>query len=148
MSNTEVPDLVEHASSRPLDATIERLVRTIVDRGMTIFARIDRAANGREAGTSMPPSTVLHYRADRHIRPGALHARAVRHGRAARPTAPPADLLSIPGLLVDRELSTRRVRHRRRALCCCGAWFHSGFDRWRCGHWRRWSLRDCSLAHW
>jgi hypothetical protein len=122
MSNTQVPDLVEHASSRLLDATIERLVRTIVDRGMTIFARIDHAANARDAGTSMPPSTVLHYLADRHIRPGALHARAVRHGRAARPTTPPAGLLSIPGLLVDRELSTRRVQ--------------------------RWSLRDCSFAHW
>ena len=61
MSNTEVPDLVEHASFLPFDATLERLVQAIQDRGMTIFARIDHAANAREAGLSMPPSTVLIY---------------------------------------------------------------------------------------
>jgi len=61
MSDTEVPDLVEHASSLPFDATVERLVQAMLDRGMTIFARIDHAANAREAGLSMPPSTVLIY---------------------------------------------------------------------------------------
>ncbi|HUC16158.1 MAG TPA: DUF302 domain-containing protein [Acetobacteraceae bacterium] len=61
MSNTEVPDLVEHASSLSFDATVEHLVQAIVDRGMAVFARIDHAANAREAGLSMPPSIVLIY---------------------------------------------------------------------------------------
>ena len=61
MSNAEAPDLVEQASSLPFDATVERLAQTILKRGMTIFARIDHAANAREAGVSMPPTTVLIY---------------------------------------------------------------------------------------
>ena len=60
---------------------------------------------------------------------GALHADAVRSGRVARPAAPPAGLLSIPHLLVGRELSARRVRHRWLALRRCRTRFHSGFDR-------------------
>lgn len=61
MSNIEVPDLVEHVSSLSFDAAIERLMQAIRDRGMTVFARIDHAANAREAGMRMPPSTVLIY---------------------------------------------------------------------------------------
>jgi uncharacterized protein (DUF302 family) len=43
------------------DAAIGRLIQAIRDRGMTVFARIDHAANAREAGMNMPPSMVLIY---------------------------------------------------------------------------------------
>lgn len=53
--------LVEHSSPLPFIPTLERLSKAIVDAGMQIFAVIDHAANAREAGLSMPPSTVLIY---------------------------------------------------------------------------------------
>jgi len=43
------------------DATVERLTQAITNAGMQIFAIIDHAANAREAGMTMPPSTVLIY---------------------------------------------------------------------------------------
>ncbi len=53
--------IVEHVSPLPFDVTLERLDHAIVDHGMTIFARIDHAANAREVGLSMPPAIVLIY---------------------------------------------------------------------------------------
>ena len=61
MSDTPASDIVEHVSSLPFDATVERLVKAIADHGMTIFARIDHAANARDVGMSMPPAMVLIY---------------------------------------------------------------------------------------
>jgi uncharacterized protein (DUF302 family) len=54
-------DIVEHASPFAFDATVERLRRVLTEHGMTIFAVFDHAANAREAGLSMPPTTVLVY---------------------------------------------------------------------------------------
>ena len=61
MTDSRNPHIVERASPLPFDDTIERLVHTIEDGGMTIFARIDHAANARSVGLSMPPATVLIY---------------------------------------------------------------------------------------
>lgn len=61
MSDTQAPDIVEHMSAMPFDATVERLVQTIAGRGMTIFARIDHAANARAVGMTMLQATVLIY---------------------------------------------------------------------------------------
>ena len=61
MSDTEGPDIVEHASPLPFDITVQRLVQAITDRGMTLFARIDHAAHARDVGAMMPPATVLIY---------------------------------------------------------------------------------------
>ena len=61
MSNAPSPDLVEQASPVPFEATVERLARAITDHGMTIFARIDHAAQARDVGLSLPPTTVLIY---------------------------------------------------------------------------------------
>ncbi|HVW54929.1 MAG TPA: DUF302 domain-containing protein [Rhizobiaceae bacterium] len=61
MSGIREPDIVEHASSLPFDETVERLAQIITGAGMTIFARIDHAANARDAGMTMPPATVLIY---------------------------------------------------------------------------------------
>ncbi len=60
MSDME-PDIVEHASPLPFDSTIEKLAHAIEGAGMTIFTRIDHAANARNVGLAMPPATVLVY---------------------------------------------------------------------------------------
>lgn len=52
-------DLVEHIGSRSFDATVDRLVAAIEGAGMTVFARIDHAANARQAGLAMLPALVL-----------------------------------------------------------------------------------------
>jgi uncharacterized protein (DUF302 family) len=61
MSDAESSDITQHASSLPFDETVERLVQAIANGGMTIFARIDHAANARNVGMTMPPATVLVY---------------------------------------------------------------------------------------
>jgi uncharacterized protein (DUF302 family) len=61
MNDTQTPDIVEHTSPLPFDATVERLVQVIAGHGMTIFARIDHAANARQVDMTMPPTTVLIY---------------------------------------------------------------------------------------
>lgn len=61
MSDNRTPDVVEHASPLSFDATVERLVHVMTDRGMTIFARIDHAAHARDVGLTMRPATVLIY---------------------------------------------------------------------------------------
>jgi uncharacterized protein (DUF302 family) len=54
-------DIVEHASPFPFDTTVDRLRHALTEHGMTIFAVFDHAANARDAGLSMPPTTVLVY---------------------------------------------------------------------------------------
>ncbi len=61
MNNIRPCEFVEHASPLPFDATLECLVTAIAERGMTLFARVDHAANARDVGMSMPPATVLIY---------------------------------------------------------------------------------------
>ena len=52
---------VEKRSPLPFDVTVERLSRAISGAGLHVFAVIDHAQNARNAGLSMPPSTVLIY---------------------------------------------------------------------------------------
>lgn len=61
MNDPQMPAITEHESPSPFDATVERLAQAITQRGLTIFARIDHAANARAAGMTMPPATVLIY---------------------------------------------------------------------------------------
>ncbi len=61
MSGTQSPGIVEHASPLPFTETVERLIQMITDAAMTVFARIDHAANARDVGMAMPPATVLIY---------------------------------------------------------------------------------------
>jgi uncharacterized protein (DUF302 family) len=80
---------VDHLSPFPFELTVERLMRSITDAGMQLFASIDHAANAREAGLSMPASTVLIY------------------GKAAGGTpvmlASPASALDLPLHVLVRE---------------------------------------------
>ena len=61
MSSPSPFEVIEHLSPRPFSETVERLDQAMMDHGMTIFARIDHAANAREAGLAMPPATLLIY---------------------------------------------------------------------------------------
>jgi uncharacterized protein (DUF302 family) len=61
MSESQVPEITERASPFSFDVTLERLVDAIAKSGMTLFARIDHAANARSVGATMPPTTVLIY---------------------------------------------------------------------------------------
>jgi uncharacterized protein (DUF302 family) len=61
MSDTRTADIVEHASPLPFAETLDRIERAITAVGMTIFARIDHAANAKDVGLVMPPTTVLLY---------------------------------------------------------------------------------------
>lgn len=53
--------IVEHVSPVAFGPTLDRIRAAIRGAGLTIFAEIDHAANAREAGLAMPPSTVLIY---------------------------------------------------------------------------------------
>ena len=61
MSESQVPEIAEHASAFSFNVTLERLVDAIAKSGMTLFASIDHAANARSVGATMPPTTVLIY---------------------------------------------------------------------------------------
>lgn len=61
MNDTHPSGIVEHASPLRFQETVERLAKAIAEHGMTIFARIDHAANARDAGMTMPPAMVLIY---------------------------------------------------------------------------------------
>jgi uncharacterized protein (DUF302 family) len=61
MPDTQASDIVEHTSAHSFDRTLERVVAAIERAGMTVFARIDHAANARGVGATMPPATVLIY---------------------------------------------------------------------------------------
>jgi uncharacterized protein (DUF302 family) len=52
-------DVVEVRSMFALAETIDRLDSEITTRGLRVFARIDHAANAREVGLDMPPTTVV-----------------------------------------------------------------------------------------
>ncbi len=54
-------DCIEHISPLSFAQTVQRLAQAIAEAGMQLFAVIDHAANAREAGLAMPPSTVLLY---------------------------------------------------------------------------------------
>ena len=61
MSENRTPSIVEHGSTLGFNETVERLTGAITGAGMTVFARIDHAANARDVGMTMPPATVLIY---------------------------------------------------------------------------------------
>jgi uncharacterized protein (DUF302 family) len=61
MIREQETDPVEYASPVGFDQTLERLVDAIKRAGMTVFATIDHAAGARDAGITMPPTTVLIY---------------------------------------------------------------------------------------
>jgi uncharacterized protein (DUF302 family) len=56
---TTSDDLLVVPSDGTFEGTLKRLREAVAERGLTLFAEIDHAANARAAGLEMPPSTVL-----------------------------------------------------------------------------------------
>jgi uncharacterized protein (DUF302 family) len=52
---------LEYASAFGFAATVDHLAAAIQAAGMSVFARIDHAANARQAGLAMPPTILLIY---------------------------------------------------------------------------------------
>ncbi len=46
-------------SVHTVEATIARIERAVVDRGMKVFARIDQAAEAAAAGLQLPPTVLI-----------------------------------------------------------------------------------------
>ena len=61
MSDANADYIVEVESPVAFEDTLERVTSAIQGAGLTIFARIDHAANARDVGMMMPPATVLIY---------------------------------------------------------------------------------------
>ena len=74
MSSNDISEIAEHPSPLSFDNTVARLVQAIEGKGMSIFARIDHAANARSAGLTMPPATVLIYGNAKGGTPVMLHS--------------------------------------------------------------------------
>jgi uncharacterized protein (DUF302 family) len=51
--------LVTVACEFPVDETVDRLVEAVTAVGLTVFARIDHAANAAEAGLELRPTQLL-----------------------------------------------------------------------------------------
>ena len=80
---------VEHKSSLTFPETVDRLVETIEQVGMNVFARIDHAAGAKDVGMHLPPTVVLIY----------------GHARGGTPVmqAAPAAALDLPLRVLIRE---------------------------------------------
>jgi uncharacterized protein (DUF302 family) len=51
--------IVELGSRHDFATTVRRLDDELANRGVTVFARVDHAANATAAGLSMPPAVVV-----------------------------------------------------------------------------------------
>jgi len=61
MSDFQKSAVVEIISSAAFETTLHRVIDAITQKGMTIFAQIDHAANARSVGSVMLPATVVIY---------------------------------------------------------------------------------------
>jgi uncharacterized protein (DUF302 family) len=108
----------EYVSALNFEATLERLLQAIERAGLTIFARIDHAANARSVNLAMRPTMVLIYGHARGGTPLMLAApraaldlplrvlvREDADGRALiafHPIAPMMIAVGVPADLADR----------------------------------------------
>jgi uncharacterized protein (DUF302 family) len=81
---------VEHKSDLPFSKTVDRLIATIDEVGMNVFAKIDHAAGAMEVGMQLPPTVVLIY----------------GHARGGTPVmqAAPETALDLPLRVLVREV--------------------------------------------
>ena len=61
MSADTPSNVVEHTTTLTFEAALDRVTSALTRAGMTIFAKIDHAANARDVGMTMPPTMVLLY---------------------------------------------------------------------------------------
>ena len=62
MSNPQpapIPGIITKASAYSFDETLMRMVATIQENGLTLFARIDHSVEAELAGLSMQPASAL-----------------------------------------------------------------------------------------
>lgn len=57
--DTAPPGLISQKSTFPVKETVDRLVQLIESKGLTVFCRIDHAANAVTAGLQLRPTEVL-----------------------------------------------------------------------------------------
>ena len=74
MTTANEGSLTEIVSPFGFEATLASVIDAIEAAHLTIFARIDHAANAREVGLAMPPTTVLIYGAAKGGTPVMLAA--------------------------------------------------------------------------
>jgi len=61
MSDSRNDSVVEIISGKSFNATLVRVLESIREKGMTVFAQIDHAAGARAIGSAMLPTTVVIY---------------------------------------------------------------------------------------
>ena len=62
MSNLQlapIPGIITKTSAYSFDETLMRVVETVQEKGLTLFARIDHSIEAELAGLSMQPASVL-----------------------------------------------------------------------------------------
>lgn len=59
MAGADARGIVAFASLRAFDETLRRIRSALGDHGATVFATIDHQAAAKEAGLTMPPTTVI-----------------------------------------------------------------------------------------
>ena len=95
MTTANDDSLIEIASPFGFEATLARVAEAIEAANLTIFARIDHAANAQGAGLAMPPATLLIYGAAKGGTPVMLAA--------------PRSALDLPLRVLVRETDTGAV---------------------------------------
>lgn len=59
MTSRAFPGVIRHSSPRDVQATVARLEQLLSDLGMTVFARIDQAAEARRVGLALRPTVLV-----------------------------------------------------------------------------------------
>src|SRR3954471_8897965 len=59
MTLTETKGLVELPSQHSVDDTVTRLMDTLHDKGVKVFAVIDHSGEGEKVGMKMPPTKLV-----------------------------------------------------------------------------------------
>ena len=130
MTTANEGSLTEIVSPFGFEATLARVIDAIEAAHLTIFARIDHAANAWEVGLAMPPTTVLIYGAAKGGTPVMLAAprsaldlplrvlvRAREDGGASIAFHPVAAMLSRGGpACASTRPAPLHARHRQRRL--------------------------------
>jgi len=59
MSSRPAPGMVDLPCNHSVDATLERLLEILRDKGVTLFAVVDHSGEAEKAGFSLPPTKLV-----------------------------------------------------------------------------------------